>query len=368
MSNYPKRIYVLPARQPRVTSTYQNVAPPPVMRAPKRAIPTEQIVAELLGDDMGPSGPRKRERLNHLTQEEKMDRRKLKNRVAAQNARDKKKERSGKIEEVMRKLVEENNRLRAENEKLRRQNEKFQAQQRQIVNEQVMYQNENIVSNTSDSTIYSNVAYEEEVVGDVEEDVVVSGGVMEYGEDQRAFESAEFINAPQQRDKANRFSTSNSTTNTNVNTTFQHQRRSDSKKVPVNSFLTLISLLSNHMDPKMSASTESLNTFNPSGEFDRFVADYIEEGGDCSSSSAASGSPSQTRETFSPCASLTMSPSMSCNSSNNDWNDDFFLPNDSYETSTQTTIEEDPLLTDPGNWNFENFDEDSIDLNFFNSA
>ncbi|CAO4371296.1 unnamed protein product [Caenorhabditis nigoni] len=265
MSNYPKRIYVLPARQPRVTSTYQNVAPPPVMRAPKRAIPTEQIVAELLGDDMGPSGPRKRERLNHLTQEEKMDRRKLKNRVAAQNARDKKKERSGKIDEVMRKLVEENNRLRAENEKLRRQNEKFlaaQQQDMQIANEQVMYHNENhIASNTNDSTIYSNVAYEEEVVGEVEEDVVVSGGVMEYGEDQRAFESAEFINAPQQRDKANRFSTSNNTTNTNVNTSFQLQRRSDSKKVPVNSFLTLISLLSNHMDPKMSASTESLNTF-----------------------------------------------------------------------------------------------------------
>ncbi|CAO4371310.1 unnamed protein product [Caenorhabditis nigoni] len=267
MSNYPKRIYVLPARQPRVTSTYQNVAPPPVMRAPKRAIPTEQIVAELLGDDMGPSGPRKRERLNHLTQEEKMDRRKLKNRVAAQNARDKKKERSGKIDEVMRKLVEENNRLRAENEKLRRQNEKFlaaQQQQIQIVNEQsspVMYHNENhiVSNNTNDSTIYSNVAYEEEVVGE-EEDVVVSGGVMEYGEDQRAFESAEFINAPQQRDKANRFSTSTIISNTNVNTTFQH-RRSDSKKVPVNSFLTLISLLSNHMDPKMSASTESLNTF-----------------------------------------------------------------------------------------------------------
>lgn len=66
-------------------------APQPQRMAPKRALPTEQVVAQLLGDDMGPSGPRKRERLNHLSQEEKMDRRKLKNRVAAQNARDKKK-------------------------------------------------------------------------------------------------------------------------------------------------------------------------------------------------------------------------------------------------------------------------------------
>ncbi|CAP37267.2 Protein CBR-XBP-1 [Caenorhabditis briggsae] len=331
MSNYPKRIYVLPARQPRVASTYQNMAPPPpVMRAPKRAISTDQIVAELLGDDMGPSGPRKRERLNHLTQEEKMDRRKFKNRVAAQNARDKKKERSGKIDEVMRKLVEENNRLRAENEKLRRQNEKFQSrqqQQMQIVNEQsspVMYQNENIVS---DSTIYSNVAYEEEVVGE-EEDVIVSGGVMEYGEDQRALNQQNSLMHPS-----------------------RGTRPTDSPPAPSSPTPT---------------STPPSNTVSPSEEFDRFVADYIEEGGDCSSSSAASGSPSQTRETFSPCASLTMSPSMSCNSSNNDWNDDFFLPNESCETSTET-IEEDPLLTDPGNWNFENFDEDSIDLNFFNN-
>ena len=101
---------------------------------------------------------------------------------------------------------------------------------------------------------------------------------------------------------------------------------------------------------------------SPSGEFDRLVAGYIEEGGDGFAPSTSSGSirtSSETRETFSP-GSLALSPSMSCNSST-DWNtDDDFLMN--CGASTQTT---DDALIDPGNWNFETFDEDSIDLNFF---
>jgi len=80
----------------------------------------------------GPT-PRKRQRLTHLTPEEKMLRRKLKNRVAAQTARDRKKAHMDTIEEALEvtqlanqdlqsknaALREENDRLMLENEELR---------------------------------------------------------------------------------------------------------------------------------------------------------------------------------------------------------------------------------------------------------
>lgn len=48
--------------------------------------------------DITPEGqPRRRRRLTHLSNEEKILRRKLKNRVAAQNARDKKRDESERI-------------------------------------------------------------------------------------------------------------------------------------------------------------------------------------------------------------------------------------------------------------------------------
>jgi len=63
--------------------------------------------------------PRKRERLTHLTAEEKMFRRKMKNRIAAQTARDRKKALMVDLEETVRRLEEENDTLLAENSKLR---------------------------------------------------------------------------------------------------------------------------------------------------------------------------------------------------------------------------------------------------------
>lgn len=63
--------------------------------------------------------PRKRRRLTHLTPEEKLMRRKLKNRVAAQTARDRKKAIMSDLEIQVAKLMEENKRLQRENNSLK---------------------------------------------------------------------------------------------------------------------------------------------------------------------------------------------------------------------------------------------------------
>jgi len=58
---------------------------------------------------------RKRQRLTHLTAEEKLMRRKLKNRIAAQSARDRKKVKMDDLEMTCDKLKEENEKLKKEN-------------------------------------------------------------------------------------------------------------------------------------------------------------------------------------------------------------------------------------------------------------
>ncbi|XP_075034653.1 X-box-binding protein 1 [Mixophyes fleayi] len=63
--------------------------------------------------------PRKRQRLTHLSPEEKALRRKLKNRVAAQTARDRKKARMSELEQQVLDLELENDKLLIENKHLR---------------------------------------------------------------------------------------------------------------------------------------------------------------------------------------------------------------------------------------------------------
>ncbi|XP_007946146.1 LOW QUALITY PROTEIN: X-box-binding protein 1 [Orycteropus afer afer] len=67
----------------------------------------------------GPTQARKRQRLTHLSPEEKALRRKLKNRVAAQTARDRKKARMSELEQQVVDLEEENQKLLLENQLLR---------------------------------------------------------------------------------------------------------------------------------------------------------------------------------------------------------------------------------------------------------
>lgn len=76
-------------------------------------------IDDLLGLSANDAHPvRKRERLTHLTAEEKLNRRKIKNRVAAQTARDRKKVRTCKLEEALHQLVNENKLLRDENKRI----------------------------------------------------------------------------------------------------------------------------------------------------------------------------------------------------------------------------------------------------------
>ncbi|CAN7985204.1 unnamed protein product [Ixodes hexagonus] len=73
-----------------------------------------------VGETAASTPVRKRQRLDHLTREEKIMRRKLKNRVAAQSARDRKKARMDELEEQVTVLQAERNALVAENKLLRK--------------------------------------------------------------------------------------------------------------------------------------------------------------------------------------------------------------------------------------------------------
>ncbi|KAF6716155.1 X-box-binding protein 1 [Oryzias melastigma] len=82
-------------------------------------LPSSQVSSD--SDSNTSAGPpvRKRQRLTHLSPEEKALRRKLKNRVAAQTARDRKKAKMGELEQQVLELELENQKLHIENRLLR---------------------------------------------------------------------------------------------------------------------------------------------------------------------------------------------------------------------------------------------------------
>ncbi|XP_058137563.1 LOW QUALITY PROTEIN: X-box-binding protein 1 [Dasypus novemcinctus] len=93
-------------------------APAPAGRALPLMVPGQRGASpEAAGG--GPPQARKRQRLTHLSPEEKALRRKLKNRVAAQTARDRKKARMSELEQQVVDLEEENQKLLLENQLLR---------------------------------------------------------------------------------------------------------------------------------------------------------------------------------------------------------------------------------------------------------
>ena len=74
----------------------------------------------------------KKRRLDHLTWEEKLQRKKLKNRVAAQTSRDRKKAKLDELEETVKSLKERNEQLEQECTVLRSQNESLVSETRRL--------------------------------------------------------------------------------------------------------------------------------------------------------------------------------------------------------------------------------------------
>lgn len=119
----PKTIIVSAAQPLR---PIQAVSPFSEVRSPAAGKRTIEVLesfldTEYIYDDESvcDGGTRKRQRLTYLSAEEKMTRRKLKNRVAAQTARDRKKQLMCDLEEQLAILQAQNRELEAENGELR---------------------------------------------------------------------------------------------------------------------------------------------------------------------------------------------------------------------------------------------------------
>lgn len=92
------------------------------------------IIADLRYKNRDTSKPkRKRQRLDHLSQEEKLQRRKLKNRVAAQSARDRKKVKMQDLEEYCSQLTKERNLLLNQNEALKLKNNSLEHENKELL-------------------------------------------------------------------------------------------------------------------------------------------------------------------------------------------------------------------------------------------
>jgi len=98
-------------------------------RTPSTLTITGQLENDMFDEMYGdPGGPRKRRRLTHLSPDEKQLRRKLKNRVAAQTARDRKKCLMDDLEQKIAELERQNRQLASENASLKAESGSLQTE------------------------------------------------------------------------------------------------------------------------------------------------------------------------------------------------------------------------------------------------
>lgn len=122
----PKRIVITAVRDRSEKSAAAIIAP--------RDWHIKSEMEVTVGEAVATAGPvRKRQRLDHLTREEKIMRRKLKNRVAAQSARDRKKARMDELEEQVTRLQADRAALLEENRLLRKRLEEFERENQTLV-------------------------------------------------------------------------------------------------------------------------------------------------------------------------------------------------------------------------------------------
>ncbi|KAL4714019.1 hypothetical protein ACJJTC_008373 [Scirpophaga incertulas] len=97
---------------------------PIIITVPNEYLAVDEVDSNVVLDVCSPPPSRKR-RLDHLTWEEKMQRKKLKNRVAAQTSRDRKKAKMDDMEHRIKHLEEANERLTSEVSSLKALNERL---------------------------------------------------------------------------------------------------------------------------------------------------------------------------------------------------------------------------------------------------
>ncbi|CAH2074556.1 unnamed protein product, partial [Iphiclides podalirius] len=107
---------------------------PIIITVPNNYLAIEEMDSPVMVDVASPSPSRKR-RLDHLTWEEKMQRKKLKNRVAAQTSRDRKKAKMDEMENRIKHFMDVNEKLISEVQSLKALNERLLSENAQLRSE-----------------------------------------------------------------------------------------------------------------------------------------------------------------------------------------------------------------------------------------